>query len=119
MPSLETELPANTADGRERPVGMLSHTEIPAELRRSSCWLIGLLVAMKQRIGLKAIDEVGYLDTSISVSGPGEEAAALGDEWQVAVMLVEDKGDHVERMGIGIIPVDSLNCFDILDTERK
>jgi hypothetical protein len=119
MPSLETELPANTADGREKPVGMLSHTDIPAEPRRSSCWLIRLLVATKQHIGLKPIDEVGYLDTSTSVSSPGEEAAALGDEWQVVVMPVEDKGDHVEQMGTGIIPIDARNSFGILDTERK
>jgi len=34
-------------------------------------------------------------------------------------MLVEDKGDHVERMGAGIIPFDARNSFGILDTEHK
>ncbi len=44
---------------------------------------------------------------------------ALEDEWQVVVMLVEEKGNHVERMRIGIISVDACNHFEILDNKRK
>jgi hypothetical protein len=57
-------------------------------------------MAMKQHTTTEPTAEAGHL----GVSDP--DLDSWKDEWQVVVMPVEDKGDHIERMGIGTTSVD-------------
>jgi Heterokaryon incompatibility protein (HET) len=107
----ETGPLGDTGDSRGEVVGMFFDTEIPDEPRRSSCWILALFMAMKQNITTKPTAEAGHLGAS------DPDLNSRGDEWQVIVMLVEDKGDHVERVGIGITSVDV--WLPIFDSARK
>lgn len=64
---------------------------------------------MRKHIATKPIAEAENEDASVSRSNAWNGLDALGDEGQVVVMLVEEKGEHVERLGIGITSVD-ISC---------
>ena len=87
-------------------IGIFFDTEIPTEPRKSSCWLIALFIAMRKHIATRPIAEAEMGDASVSRSNAWNGLDDPGDEWQVVVMLVEEKGEHVERLGIGITSVD-------------
>ena len=104
--------------GKGKLVGMFFDTEIPTEPLKNSCWLIGLF--RKETVyymTLIAILKAAYLDSNVPLSDPWSELDDLEKGTQVVVLLVEDKGEHVERMGIGII---SDNVWSqMLGIERK
>lgn len=98
-------------------IGIFFDTEIPTEPRKSSCWLIALFIAMRKHIATRPIAEAEMGDPSVSRSNAWNGLDAPGDEWHVVVMLVEEKGEHIERLGIGITSVDI--WLPLFDTERS
>jgi hypothetical protein len=118
MARLDMGDPDENIGGKGKLVGIFFDTEIPAEPVKNSCWLIGLF--RKETVyymTLIAILKAAYLASNVPLPDPWSEMDDLEKGSQVVVLLVEDKGKHVERMGIGIISDSVWN--QTLDIERK
>lgn len=118
MARIEMGDPDENIGGKGKLVGMFFDTEIPAEPLKNSCWLIGLF--RKETVHymtLIAILKATYLASNVPLPDPWGEMDDLEKGSQVVVLLVEDKGEHVERMGIGIISDSVWN--QMLDIEQK
>jgi hypothetical protein len=104
--------------GRGKLVGMFFDTEIPEdEALRNSCWIIGLFrKETAYCMTLVAVLKAACVSLNLSLPDPWSEMDDLDKEPQVVVLVVRDKGEYFERMGVGIV---SDGVWNELDIERK
>ena len=104
----ELEYPAEILDLTGKLAGVLFDAEIPLERRQSTCWLLGLFLA-GEPIRMIELSKPRFENLSLDSAGL-EQVRDKGDvesNGQVIVLLVEDKGEYVERMGVGIIALSA------------
>lgn len=109
----------NTGDGKGTLVGIFFDTQIPDdEPLRSSCWLIRLF--RKETVywmSLVDILKAAHLASGSPLPNPWDEVDDLDKEPQVVVLLVQDKGEHFDRLGVGMVSDSVWN--DMVDVEEK
>jgi hypothetical protein len=108
---IETELdyPAEILDSNSKFAGMLFDTEVPAAPRKSSCWFLPLFHLLRPFPGFE-IDRtrLNLLHLTFPTVDPMSSRAAIEGEEHMLIMLVEEKGDRFERLGIGQISLSAL-----------